>query len=382
MPIEQRTCFVIMPYGKKKDAKGNEIDFDVVYKELIQEPIEALNIKPVRCDEIAHAGSIHIDMFEHIANDDVVIVDLTTLNPNVFYELGVRHALMPFVTVLIKAKDAPLPFNVEGLRTIDYQIDRNSRDKIRIFIENGLKSGKLDSPVYGIVRKRRDKGERIVKLQSFPFQHRDYPNKKIVVLTGDIQERRGIDVWVNSENTNMQMARFYDRGMSALIRYLGAKKDAFHVPIEDTIANELASMMKGRESVPPATVCSTTSGDLARTHDVKRIFHAAAVVGTPGSGYVPIVDVEKCVTSALRLADSERMRSIAFPMIGTGTGGADVSKVAPRLLQAAISYLGNSPATTVEIVYFVAWNQRDLDACFSALNASDEVNSAPEPITN
>lgn len=378
MPAEQRPCFVIMPYGKKKDAKGNEIDFDVVYKELIQEPIEALDLNPVRCDEIAQAGSIQTDMFEHIANDDVVIVDLTTLNPNVFYELGVRHALVPFVTVLIKAKDAPMPFNVEGLRAIDYQIDRNSRDKIRTFIENGLKSGKSDSPVYGIARRRQDKGERIVKLQSFPFRHREYPNKKITVLTGDIQERRGIDVWVNSENTNMQMARFYDRGVSALIRYLGAKKDAFQVPAEDTIANELAAMMKGRDSVPAGTVCSTTSGDLARTHGVRRIFHVAAVVGTPGSGYVPIVDVEKCVGSALRLADSERMRSIAFPMMGTGTGGAEVSKVAPRLLQAAISYLGNSAESTVETVYFVAWNQRDLDACFSALNASDEMHPMRE----
>ena len=362
-----------MPFGKKKDAKGNEIDFDEVYRELIQEPIEALNLKPLRCDEIAEAGSIHQDMFQHIANDDVAIVDLTTLNPNVFYELGVRHALMPCVTVLIKSKDAPMPFNVEGLRAIEYHIDRNSRDQIRAFIENGLKSGKADSPVYGIARKGQDKGQRIVKLQSFPYRHKEYPKKKITVLTGDIQERKGIDVWVNSENTNMQMARFYDRGMSAIIRYLGAKKDAFQVPIEDTIANELAAMMKGRDSVPAGTVCSTTSGDLARTHGVKRIFHAAAVVGTPGSGYIPIGDVEKCVTSALRLADSEGMKSVAFPMMGTGAGGGEVSKVAPRLLQAAISYLGNAPEGTVDTIYFAGWNQRDLEACLSALDASDEM---------
>jgi O-acetyl-ADP-ribose deacetylase (regulator of RNase III) len=373
MANEQRTCFVIMPFGKKKDAKGNEIDFDEVYRELIQEPIEALNLRPLRCDEIAEAGSIHQDMFQHIANDDVAIVDLTTLNPNVFYELGVRHALMPCVTVLIKSKDAPMPFNVEGLRAIEYHIDRNSRDQIRAFIENGLKSGKADSPVYGIARKGQDKGQRIVKLQSFPYRHKEYPKKKITVLTGDIQERKGIDVWVNSENTNMQMARFYDRGMSAIIRYLGAKKDAFQVPIEDTIANELAAMMKGRDSVPAGTVCSTTSGDLARTHGVKRILHAAAVVGTPGSGYIPIGDVEKCVTSALRLADSEGMKSVAFPMMGTGAGGGEVSKVAPRLLQAAISYLGNAPEGTVDTIYFAGWNQRDLEACLSALDASDEM---------
>jgi O-acetyl-ADP-ribose deacetylase (regulator of RNase III) len=362
-----------MPYGKKKDANGNEIDFDMVYRELVQEPIQALNLNPVRCDEIAEAGSIHQDMFEHIANDDVAIVDLTTLNPNVFYELGVRHALMSSVTILIKAKDAPMPFNVEGLRTIDYQIDRISRDRIRTFIESGLKSGKTDSPVYGIKRKHHKAEERMVRLQSFPYRHREHTSKTIAVWTGDIQERKGVDVWVNSENTNMQMARFYDRGISALIRYLGAKKDAFQMPIEDTIANELATIMKGREYVPAGTVFSTSSGDLAATHRVKRIFHAATVVGTPGSGYVPIVDVEKCVTSALRLAESEGMRSIAFPMMGTGAGGADVRMVAPKLLQAAISYLGNCPECIVETIYFIAWNQRDLDACLSTLEASDEM---------
>ncbi len=368
-----------MPYGKKKDAAGNEIDFDHVYRELIQEPIESLNLKPLRCDEIEQAGSIHQDMFEHIANDDVAIVDLTTLNPNVFYELGVRHALMPCVTVLIKAKDAPMPFNVEGLRTIEYEINRASREQIRSFIENGLKSGKTDSPTYGISLRLQEKSQKIVKLQSFPYRHNTCATKKITVLTGDIQERRGIEVWVNSENTNMQMARFYDRGMSAIIRYLGAKKDVAQVPVDDTIANELAAIMKGRDSVPPGTVCPTTSGELQRTHGVKRIYHAATVIGSFGSGYVSMPEVEKIVASALRLADDERMKSIAFPMLGTGAGGGDVSKVAPRLLQAAISHFSNCPDGSVESVYFSAWNQRDLDACFAALGGCDDLQ--PLPVT-
>lgn len=370
---EPRTCFVIMPYGRKKDSSGAEIDFDAVYRELIQEPIESLNLTPVRCDEITGAGSIHTDMFEHIANDDVAIVDLTTLNPNVFYELGVRHALMPCVTVLIKAKDAPLPFNVEGLRTIDYEINRASRDRIRDFLKRGLETKKVDSPVWEIASKRKDKREKITKLQSFPFRLKELPNKRIDILTGDIQERRGIDVWVNSENTNMQMARFYDRGMSALIRYLGAKKDECEAPVEDTIANELAAKMQGRESVAPGTVIPTGAGELARTHGVKHIFHVAAVVGTPGAGYLSVAEVERCVSSCLRMADSKGVRSIAFPMIGTGAGGGDVGKVAQRLIQAAVSYLLSSPNGTLESVCFLAWNQRDLDACRAALEACEDV---------
>src|SRR5436190_4188912 len=98
-----RTCFVIMPFGKKRNPETQEtIDFDSVYREIIQEPLEALSLKYERCDEIHQAGLIHQDMFEHIAADDVAIVDISTLNANVFYELGARHALKPQVTVLIR----------------------------------------------------------------------------------------------------------------------------------------------------------------------------------------------------------------------------------------------------------------------------------------
>src|SRR3954471_15915741 len=92
-----RTCFIIMPYGKRDDG-GEAIDFDRLYADVLRGPVAALGVAPVRCDEIMRAGSIHKDMFVHIATAAVAIVDLTLLNPNVFYELGVRHALRPSVT--------------------------------------------------------------------------------------------------------------------------------------------------------------------------------------------------------------------------------------------------------------------------------------------
>lgn len=51
-------------------------------------------------------------MFEQIAMDDIAIVDITTLNPNVFYELGIRHALRKGVTVLMKKVGSSIPFNI------------------------------------------------------------------------------------------------------------------------------------------------------------------------------------------------------------------------------------------------------------------------------
>jgi O-acetyl-ADP-ribose deacetylase (regulator of RNase III) len=383
-----RTCFVIMPFGKKVDPETQEvIDFDSVYREIIQEPLEALGLEYERCDEIQRAGLIHQDMFEHIAADDVAIVDITTLNANVFYELGARHALKPSVTVLIRHRGAAVPFNIEGLRVIDYPSKsgsyRESRDEIRAFIESGLRSAQADSPIFLLSRRPEaaDKGRRIVKVQSIPYSVRANTSKRIAVLTGDIQEHRNIDVWVNSENTNMQMARFFDRGMSALIRYLGARKDENLAVLEDTIANELAAVMKGRESVAPGTVYATSAGALRESHGVKRIFHAAAVVGTPGAGYLSVPDVDRCVSASLRLADAESMRqyelrSIAFPLLGTGAGGGDVGKIAPRLIDAAVSHLVNNPRCAIDTVNFLAWNERDLDACLAALDACGDLQRA------
>ena len=383
-----KTAFIIMPFGKKKDTEGNEIDFDLVYTDVIQEPVEAAGFQPLRCDQIMQAGSIHQDMFTHIATDDLAIVDITLFNPNVFYELGVRHALRPSVTILIKKRGTVVPFNIQGERVIEYPSEngsyRDSRRAIQTFIEAGVTSTSPDSPIFNLLKDvRKDwKVERISQLKEFPFRLVTQAKKRICVITGDIRERRNIDVWVNSENTNMQMARFYDRSLSAIIRYEGAEKDDNEQVVADTIANELAGALGGRLSVTPGTIYVTSSGALAQTRGVKKIFHAATVSGVPGSGYQAMQDVEKCVTNALRRCDlpqyrDDNLRSIVFPMMGTGAGGAKVEMIAQPLIQSAISYLLTNPDSRVETVYFSAWNFRDLEACLAALNGSTEV----EPVT-
>ena len=62
----KRTCFVIMPFGEKKDLDGKDIDFDDIYRFFFKKAIEDLGIECIRCDEIEEAGSIHEKMFEDI----------------------------------------------------------------------------------------------------------------------------------------------------------------------------------------------------------------------------------------------------------------------------------------------------------------------------
>lgn len=381
-----KTAFIIMPFGKKKDAHGNVIDFDLVYQDVIQEPVERAGFRPLRCDEIKQAGSIHRDMFTHIAEDDLAIVDISMLNPNVFYELGVRHALRPSVTIIIKNRGTSVPFNIQDERVIQYPSEsgsfRDSRQAIQTFIEAGLTSNRCDSPIFNILQDARKdwKAERIAHLNEHAYRLKDRPQKRICVITGDLRERRDIDVWVNSENTNLQMSRFYDKSLSAIIRYEGAEKDENGEIVADTIYDELVGLLKGKQSVTPGAVYVTSSGALAESRGVKKIFHVATVCGVPGSGYQCMQDVEKCVTNALRRFDHQQfrddhLRTIVFPMFGTGAGGAKVEMVACRLIQAAISYLKSNPDSRVEAVYFSAWNHRDLEACLAALNGTKEMEA-------
>lgn len=382
-----KTCFIIMPYGKRADGGGEAFDFDRLYADVLRGPVAALGLAPVRCDEIMRAGSIHKDMFVHIATAEVAIVDLTLLNPNVFYELGVRHALRPSVTVLVKRRGSPLPFNIQGERVVEYPGPDGTYESfnraVTAFIQAGLASASPDSPIFNVLQDARKdwKAERIDRPQDFPYRLTSQPGKRVTIITGDLRGRRNIDVWVNSENTNMQMARFFDRTLSAIVRYEGAKKDDNGEILEDTIADELKAATGGREYVTPGSVYVTGAGDLAKTRCVKKVFHAASVYGVPGGGYKVIQDVEQCVTAALRRMDhpnyaADDLRTIAFPMMGTGAGGGPVDAIAPKLIRAAVSYLESHPEGRVSTVYFSAWNHRDLEACQAALKSMREVEPA------
>ena len=385
-----RTCFVIMPFRTKTDvARSDEVNFDRVYEDIIKRGVERLNneglvIKCIRSDEVERAGLIQERMIEYIADADVAVVDITTQNPNVFYELGVRHALRDRVTVLLRRKGTSNPFNIAGMTAIEYDLGEEdaerAREAIANFVRNGLLSGEKDSLVYAVLpglKAGRDP-KPIVESDLEEYAIPRAPGKRIGIVSGNLRHtnlsakllRQPIDVWVSSENINMQMARPYDNSVSGLIRYLGAEKDETGSMVEDIVAKELHTKMKRRQLVNPGEVVSTGAGRLANTHKVKRIFHAAAVYGVVGTGYHPIVQIEQCVTNALaridldakkaakngtgRQSDAE-VKSILFPLMGTGTARAEIIQSARRQLQAAISYLrSRAEFTQVERVYFLA----------------------------
>lgn len=397
---QPKTCFVIMPFGEKTDVDGNVIDFDKIYQFIIKQAVEAAELHCIRCDEIEESGWIHGDMFEQLLEADVAIVDITSLNANVFYELGVRHALASSVTVLIRKKGTYAPFNIQGLRVIDYDpLDLSSVDKakrqITSFIRNGLRHKLTDSPIHQVLENRvriERRHEPILKTDYYFYLIKDVPRKKIGLVTGDIRDVRCADIWVNSENSNMQMDRYYDRSISSIIRYLGAKKDEAGRVVEDTIAEKLTAQMGAWESVPPACVMVTPSGELEQSHKVKQLFHVASVVGTIGQGYRTIQNINRCVTNALQKIDESQdasLKSILFPLIGTGKGKGELQTNASLLLDAAISYLSSNPKTIVETIYFLTYTEEELDLCRNILinhglttNTEGEAGTTPDRKTS
>ncbi len=89
-------CFVLMPFGTKPDGSGGIVDFDAVYRELIAPAIVDADLEALRADEEVTGGIIHKPMFEQLILCEFAVADLTTANANVFYELGVRHAVRPW----------------------------------------------------------------------------------------------------------------------------------------------------------------------------------------------------------------------------------------------------------------------------------------------
>ncbi len=116
--------FVAMPFGKKK-AKGKRynIDFDLIYNNAIKPAADKLSLNILRADEENDSGIIHALMIERLVCTDIVIVDITNENPNVYYELGIRHCARPYSTILIYDKKTKIPFDIQPLRAIPYELE-------------------------------------------------------------------------------------------------------------------------------------------------------------------------------------------------------------------------------------------------------------------
>jgi len=114
---KEKTCFIIMPISDTEGyAKGH---FKRVYEHIIKPACKNAGFIPIRADDEVKTNFIVIDIIKKILESEMVICDLSSKNPNVFYELGIRQSFNK-KTVLIKDKKTGRVFDIQGLRAIDY----------------------------------------------------------------------------------------------------------------------------------------------------------------------------------------------------------------------------------------------------------------------
>lgn len=122
---KMRKCFVISPIGEEKSEI--RIRADQILKHIIDPVAKECGFRAIRADKISKPGIITNQVIQHIIDDPLVIADLTDKNPNVFYELAIRHSIRkPLVQIIKKGED--IPFDVSVMRTIP--IDHHNLDNV------------------------------------------------------------------------------------------------------------------------------------------------------------------------------------------------------------------------------------------------------------
>jgi hypothetical protein len=152
-----KRCFVIQGFGKKQDyEQGKQFNLDASYA-VIKEAIEEAEIECHRADELRTNALIDQVMYDELLDADLVVADITTLNFNAGFELGVRYALRPYATLVVGEQGMNFPFDVKHIyihkyqhlgEDIGYSEAKRFSKELKQLAEQAVNNPKKDSPVY------------------------------------------------------------------------------------------------------------------------------------------------------------------------------------------------------------------------------------------
>ena len=151
--IKNKTCFIISPLGK--DNSETRRSADGLINSVIKPLLTELGFDVTAPHEIDNPGSITTQVIKHLLNSDLVIANLTELNPNVMYELAVRHAKrLPVVSVV--QTGTVLPFDIATERVIFYNNDMAGvlelKNKLSKMVIESIAETEPDNPIYRVVK--------------------------------------------------------------------------------------------------------------------------------------------------------------------------------------------------------------------------------------
>lgn len=124
-----KKCFVVSAIGDE-ESEIRKVS-DQVYKYIIQPVCVETGFEAVRVDMLNKADTITETIIDHLINSELVIADITSNNPNAFYEMGYRSALRKPI-IYLRSSEEKIPFDISSIRVFDYNLsDLDSVDKIK-----------------------------------------------------------------------------------------------------------------------------------------------------------------------------------------------------------------------------------------------------------
>jgi tetratricopeptide (TPR) repeat protein len=185
--------FVVMPFGQKR-IDGKIVDYDEIYAQIFKPAGETAGYEVARIDDLSESGSIPEQYLRELYRADVVLADVSVPNSNVFYELGIRHAVSSAGTVLVAWQGARLPFDIAHLRVVFYGIKERDRVAARQEIAEAIRHAAVGaSPV-----------RQVLENLGYTSSPRKDPVGFEQELQGKIQRAQNLDqliaVWKWAEN--------------------------------------------------------------------------------------------------------------------------------------------------------------------------------------